>query len=327
MDDLSSTSSLLCEENVTCLGDEDEQQQLQHPFIQSELGFCDEHVAVLIEREAVFGFKKDESLLIEDWLKHARMDAINWILKTRATFGFRFQTAYLSVTYFDRILSKRSVDSENKFWAIRLLSIACLSLAAKMEECNVPGLSEFHWEDYSFQGKVIQNMELLVLTTLEWNMDIVTPFAFLHYFVTKLCSESPPSPIFSKTIQLIVATMKEVNLMDHKPSVIAAAATLVALDQKLTIEAVKLKMSSIPQLQLIEPNDVFGCYILIQRLYEEEKTRGDKLLHTPNSSPFRSRPIDMTENSQATSSKRRRLTFDDEQSHDGKGLDQESPKP
>lgn len=72
----------------------------------------------------------------------------------------------------------------------------------------MPGLSEFHWEDYSFQGKVIQNMELLVLTTLEWNMDIVTPFAFLHYFVTKLCSESPPSPIFSKTIQLIVATMK-----------------------------------------------------------------------------------------------------------------------
>lgn len=52
--------------------------------------------------------------------------------------------------------------------------------------------------------------------------------------------------------------------MDHKPSVIAAAATLVALDQKLTIEAVKLKMSSIPQLQLIEPvSSVF--YILVNR--------------------------------------------------------------
>jgi len=41
--------------------------------------------------------------------------------------------------------------------------------------------------------------------------------------------------------------------MDQKPSVIAAAATLVAMDQKLTMEEVELKMSSIPQHRLLEP--------------------------------------------------------------------------
>jgi len=41
--------------------------------------------------------------------------------------------------------------------------------------------------------------------------------------------------------------------MDQKPSVIAAAATLVAMDQKLTMDAVELKMSSIPQHWLLEP--------------------------------------------------------------------------
>ncbi|XP_061354258.1 cyclin-D5-1-like [Gastrolobium bilobum] len=326
-DDLS--SSLLCQENQTFLegdvGDE------EYSFIQlrQDCGVSeDEHVGVLIEREISLGFKKDETLAFGDWVKRARLDSINWILKTRATLGFRLQTAYLSVTYFDRFLSRRSIDSE-KYWAIRLLSVACLSLAAKMEECNVPGLSGFRLEDYCFESKVIQKMELLVLSTLEWNMGVITPFAFLSYFITKFCNESPSSPIFSKTMPLIFTTMEEVNLMDHKPSVIAAAATLVALDQQLTVEAVELKMSSIPQHWFPEPRDVFVCYNLIQRLYVE-KTRRDKLLHTPNSSLIRSKPIDMIESSLVTSSamtKRRRLTFiDDKDSPDGKGLHQGNPK-
>lgn len=37
--------------------------------------------------------------------------------------------------------------------------------------------------------------------------------------------------------------------MDHKPSVVAAAATLLALDQTLTIEDVRMKMSSTSQIE------------------------------------------------------------------------------
>lgn len=309
-DDLS--SSLLCHENETCLKEGGEELEYQFAGSQHDCGVSeDERVGILIEREIVLGFKRDESMVFGDWVKRARVEAINWILKTRATLGFRFETAYLSVTYFDRFLSRRSIDSE-KSWAIRLLSIACLSLAAKMEECNVPGLSEFKLDDYSFEGKVIQKMELLVLSTLEWEMGIITPFDFLSYFITKFCKESPPSPIFYKTMQLIFTTMKEVNLMDHKPSVIAVAATLVAMDQQLTRDAVELKMSSIPQHRLLESKDVFEYYNLIQRLYEEN-IKSDT--HTP---------IEMTESSRVTSSaamtKRRRLTFsDDEGSSHGKG--------
>ncbi|BAT77912.1 hypothetical protein LR48_Vigan04g242600 [Vigna angularis] len=308
MDDLS--SSLLCQENDTCLEEGGDELECQLVGSRHDCGVSeDEYVGILVEREIVLGFRRDESLVFGDWMKRARLEAINWILKTRATLGFRFETAYLSVTYFDRFLSRRSIDSE-KWWAIRLLSIACLSLAAKMEECNVPELSEFKSEDYSFEGKVIQKMELLVLTTLEWEMGIITPFDFLSYFITKFCKESPPSPTFSKTMQLIFTTMKEVNLMDQKPSVIAAAATLVAMDQKMTMEEVELKMSSIPQHRLLEPKDVLEYYNLIQRLQEEETKRDT---HTP---------IDVTDSSRVTSSaamaKRRRLTFSDEGSSHGK---------
>ncbi|KAK7283253.1 hypothetical protein RIF29_12655 [Crotalaria pallida] len=305
----------------------DEEFQINHEdYSVSE----EEHLNILFEREIGFGFKKDQTFVFEQVLKRARMDAINWILKTRASLGFHIQTAYLSVTYLDRFLSRRSIDSE-KHWAIMLLSVACLSLAAKMEEYNVPGLSEFQLEDYCFESKVILRMELFVLTTLEWDMAIATPFAFLPYFIPRLCIESHANNNLYKTsMQLIFTTMKDVNLMDHKPSVIALSATLVALDQQLTIEAVELKMSSIPQQRFLELKDIFECYNLIQRLYME-KSR-DKILHTPNPSSIQSKPIDMTESSQVTSapiSKRRRLTFDDnKQSRDGNGCDstRENPK-
>lgn len=78
---------------------------------------------------------------------------------------------------------------ESKPWAIQLLSVACLSIAAKMEEQSVPLLSEYPIE-YRFENKVIKNMELLILSTLEWKMGLPTPFAYLHYFFTKFCNGS-----------------------------------------------------------------------------------------------------------------------------------------
>lgn len=86
-------------------------------------------------------------------------------------------------------------------WAIRLLSVACLSLAAKMEECRVPALSEFyHIDEYNFHGNVIQIIQLIVLHTLEWKMNVVTPFAYLCYFISKFCSESSSKEMLSKSI-------------------------------------------------------------------------------------------------------------------------------
>ncbi|CAK8568367.1 unnamed protein product [Lathyrus sativus] len=293
----------------------DEEQQ-QHQFGVSE----EEHVELLIQKEISFGFKKDGVLVFDESLKRARFNAINWIFKITDALDFHFQTAYLSVTYFDQFLTKRYIDAE-KNWAIRLLSIACLSLAAKMEECNVPELSKFQLEDcYFFQGKVVQKMELLVLTTLDWNMSIITPFSFLSYFVKKFGNDSTSSLIVSDTMQRIFTVIMEgFNLMDHKPSVVAAAATLLALDQTLTVEDVRLKMNSILQ---IEPNDVFDCYNLIQRLYEEKMKR-EEYLYTPNSSVIRPRTIDYA----VSMTKRRRLSFiDDEDGGDKKGPHQEDPK-
>lgn len=72
---------------------------------------------------------------------------------------------------------------------VRVISVACLLLAAKMEEMNRPPLSQY---TRRFQGRNIKRMEILVLVVLKWEMNLITPFAFLDNFIAKLCQESPP---------------------------------------------------------------------------------------------------------------------------------------
>lgn len=101
-----------------------------------------------------------------------------------------------------------SQEQSEKVWAIRLLSVACLSVAAKIEECHVPMLPEFPVSGYGlFESKAIQRMELLVLTELEWKMGSLTPFSYLNYFIHKFAANEEISKelIISNSVELILA--------------------------------------------------------------------------------------------------------------------------
>ncbi|TQD92873.1 hypothetical protein C1H46_021506 [Malus baccata] len=293
-----SLSSLLCQEDETCLSQLKDESNTSVEFNPCFLfDNDDEYVENLVQKEAhCFGSKglMDFSASGMSWLKTARLDAIDWIFNAWAVFGFQLQTAYLSVTYFDRFLSKRSIDDE-KLWAIRLLSVACLSLAAKMEECKIPALSEFSVSDYDFESKVIQRMELLVLNTLEWKLGSITPFAYLHYFINKFCADQArPEGLFSNAVKLIMAMAKEINLMDTRPSIIAAAAVLAAFDGRLTRKILDIKMNVISFLQSQD-------YGVVER---KAKTPAPKFSISPSSSS-----MEVLETSSFGT--KRRLTFSD----------------
>lgn len=88
--------------------------------------------------------------------------------------------------------------------------MACLSLAAKLEEKIVPPLSEFCVEDYLFENSVIQRMELLVLNTLEWKMGAIAPFDFIRLFADKFCNDdkSVAANAFSRTVKVVLGAMR-----------------------------------------------------------------------------------------------------------------------
>ncbi|KAJ9566917.1 hypothetical protein OSB04_002883 [Centaurea solstitialis] len=166
--------------------DDDEEEDEENNVHESSLIEDEGYLRMLLDKETDRSRVQSHA---SDWVKSARSEAIQWIINTRAFLRLRFCTAYLSVTYFDRFLSTGLIDRDKR-WAIRLLSVACLSLAAKMEHRTPPALTDFPTDEYSFKSSSIQKMELLVLTALDWRMHSITPFDFIHCFISCFSTES-----------------------------------------------------------------------------------------------------------------------------------------
>ncbi|KAM6542996.1 hypothetical protein CsatB_007443 [Cannabis sativa] len=95
--------------------------------------------------------------------------------------------------------------------------------------------------------------------------------------------EEPKIPSVSKFRYEYNNVVEKINIVEYRPSIIAAGATLVALNHKMTKSEVELKMNSIPHHKSLNIEDVFSCYNLIQELKIDEKT---SILSSPIASSF-----------------------------------------
>jgi len=73
-----------------------------------------------------------------------------------------------------------------------------------MNDCVQVGEPKF-----VFGANSIQRMELLVLGTLGWRMQALTPCSFIDYFLSKINKVQYPSILsISRSVQLILSTIK-----------------------------------------------------------------------------------------------------------------------
>lgn len=97
----------------------------------------------------------------------ARREAVLWMLKVNAHYGFTALTAILAINYFDRFISSLHFQRD-KPWMVQLVAVTCLSLAAKVEETQVPLLLDLQvrlailnskcWPLFSFLLIKFQNL-------------------------------------------------------------------------------------------------------------------------------------------------------------------------
>ncbi|XP_030528699.1 cyclin-D4-1-like [Rhodamnia argentea] len=198
----------------------------------------EECFAVLLEKERQHlpGFDYLHRLRNGDLDLGARAEAVDWMGKVHAHFSFGPLSAYLSVNYLDRFLSAYELP-KGKAWMTQLLAVACLSLAAKMEETEVPLSLDLQVGEskFVFEARTIQRMELLVLSTLGWRMQAVTPFSYLDHFLRKINGGNVPlRTLISRSVQLILSITKGVDFVEFRPSEVAAAVAItVARENQL----------------------------------------------------------------------------------------------
>ncbi|KAF5809637.1 putative cyclin [Helianthus annuus] len=248
-------SSLLCAEDHDCISYDDDcyddfdwdinescnknQNLINIVSLETEYSVLDLHLQndpcldllIIKESEQFVGFDDYlDKLKNQNLFLVARQEAVNWISKVHARFNFGPLCAYLSVNYLDRFLAVYELP--DKSWMMQLLAVTCLSLAAKIEETEIPPTLDLQAFEsrFVFEAKTIQRMEMVVLTTLKWRMQSVTPFSFIDSFIRKLkdCGQSQPSSrsLILKSSQLILSLIKGVDFLEFQPSEIAAAVAM-----------------------------------------------------------------------------------------------------
>ncbi|XP_022869376.1 cyclin-D3-3-like isoform X2 [Olea europaea var. sylvestris] len=187
---------------------------------EQDLFWDDEELQSLFCKEKETFSESNNNVEFEFSLCLARKQAVEWILKVNAHYGFSALTAILAVNYLDRFLYRLHFQKD-KPWMIQLAAVTCLSLAAKVENTN-----------YVFEPKTIQRMELLVLSALKWRMNPVTPLSFLDHTIRRLGLKSYIHLEFVRKCEnLIFSIMPDSRFARYLPSVVATATMLRFIHQ------------------------------------------------------------------------------------------------
>ncbi|KAI4321506.1 hypothetical protein MLD38_034876 [Melastoma candidum] len=186
-----------------------------------------------------------QSVRSDRFLENARAEAVEWMMKVHSYYGFSVPTAVLAVNYLDRFLFKFHCEAgdEDKWslqrkqqqerWMTQLTAVACLSLAAKVEETQVPLLLDLQVDGSRdlFDAKTVRKMELLVLSTLQWRMNPVTPLSFLDHFARRLGLKGLLCQEFIRGSELVMLhVIPDPRFLRYLPSAMAAAVMLHIVD-------------------------------------------------------------------------------------------------
>ncbi|CAM8903847.1 unnamed protein product [Rhodiola kirilowii] len=244
-----------------------------------DLAWDDAEIGSLLAKEEEQGCVEVDSEFVE-----ARKEAIEWMIRVCAVFSLSEVSVALGVSYFDRCLSGVGVSKE-KPWMGQLAAVACLSLAAKMEEIDVPLLVDLQVEGakYVFEGKTVQRMELLVLSGLKWKMNSVTPFSFLDHLIRRFGWNKVHWRFLKMCGSLAVSVIADARSLRYRPSVLAAATMLCVIQEFEPRESFGYQEQLINVLKLSKDN-LEECYNLVWELSNECDPKS-KYDHSAPSSP------------------------------------------
>ncbi|XVE66794.1 hypothetical protein DITRI_Ditri08aG0107800 [Diplodiscus trichospermus] len=255
-------------------------------LLEQDLFWEDEELLSLFskEQQQAACYLNPNNVETDESLAVARRDAVEWMLKVNARYGFTTLTAVLSINYLDRFLNSFHFQRD-KPWMIQLLAVTCLSLAAKVEETQVPLLHDLQIEEtkYVFEAKTIQRMELLVLSTLKWKMHPITPLSFLDHIIRRLGLKTHLHWEFLRRCErLLLCVISDSRSVHYLPSVLATATMMQVIDQVEPFNPIDYQNQLLSVLK-ISKEEVNECYKLILDLSTRPQNNGLSYSNPPRS--------------------------------------------
>ena len=179
----------------------------------------------------------------------ARSNMVVWLSFLCSKLNFSDQTLFRSVSIFDEYISKLTINDSLKInqQYLNLISIACLSLASKLEEINCNYISFLNEKVLNspnskiFINNDLTNMEFQILKTLQYNTMFSTPLDFIEIYLdifknvlgsnNSMINNQIISDIKIFSINLVKNNIKNVMYLSNSSSHVAYLCFIQALNQ------------------------------------------------------------------------------------------------
>lgn len=108
-------------------------------------------------------------------VRKSRFVLVSWLYAVHNAFELQLVTFHLGVQLIDRVLAKRQIDKRE----LQLIGIASMRIACKYHEVRTPTIGDWQWVcENSYTAAQIRMMELVVLQTINYNLNYTTPIEY-----------------------------------------------------------------------------------------------------------------------------------------------------
>lgn len=155
---------------------------------------------------------------------------LDWLMEVSEVYKLHRESYHLAQDYFDRFMATQS----NVFKStLQLIGIACLFIAAKMEEMYPPKVHQFAYvTDEVCTEDEILNMEVIIMKELNWGLSPQTAISWLNVYMQvaylkdteELLIPRYPQATFTQIAKLLDLCMLDVRCLEFTYGVLAASA-------------------------------------------------------------------------------------------------------
>merc|ERR1719217_120697 len=104
---------------------------------------------------------------------------IDWLVEGHMKYKLKAETLFLSISILDRFLAKKRVSRKK----LQLVGVVATLIAAKYEEIYPPEINDLVYIcDKAYTNNEIKEMEIVMLTVLEFQLRVPTAVSFLDRF-------------------------------------------------------------------------------------------------------------------------------------------------
>ncbi|XP_042867798.1 cyclin-O-like [Penaeus japonicus] len=159
--------------------------------------------------------------------EYMRCTLVHWLIKVNHQLQFGPETVFLAVNLADRFLVVTPLAQD----CLQLLAVAALFVAAKMEECVVPGITELvSMCAGTYRPHHFRRMEVLILSKLGYALHSPTCWYFIGHLTlkaTQMCGTD--RRVVTVARHVAETCLSNYEISQFLPSVQASAAIMVAL--------------------------------------------------------------------------------------------------